>query len=74
MTNLYYYILIIMRRQKQIFRNYLVLAAAAFALSNIAVPRFGLTGAAAVYPVYMGIMTLIFLLTCSRALKAERKS
>ncbi len=65
LTNLYYYILIIMRRQKKIFVNYLIAAAAAAVLSNLAVPRFGLSGAAAVYPVYMGLTTLLFAVTSS---------
>ena len=73
LTNLYYYILIIMRRQKQIFRNYLVMAAVAFALADPAVRHFGLAGAAGVYPLYMGMITFVFAWTCSRALKADRQ-
>ncbi|MDO4961756.1 MAG: lipopolysaccharide biosynthesis protein [Eubacteriales bacterium] len=70
-TNLYYYILIIMRRQKDIFRIYLIIAVLAALLSNIVVPRCGLPGAAAIYPIYMGFSTAAFALVCRKQLKRE---
>ena len=73
-TNLYYYILIIMRQQKRIFRNYLIIAVAAAVLSNLAVPKFGLMGAACVYPLYMGLITVCFAWTTGRMLHQTENS
>lgn len=71
-SNLYYYILVIMRRQKLIFIIYLVVAALAFVLSNAVVARFGLEGAAVIYPCYMAAATTAFAFACGNILKNER--
>lgn len=71
-SNLYYYILVIMRRQKLIFIIYLVVAALAFVLSNVVVARFGLEGAAVIYPCYMAAATAAFAFACENILKNER--
>lgn len=71
-SNLYYYILVIMRRQKLIFIIYLVVAALAFVLSNAVVARFGLEGAALIYPCYMAAATAAFAFACGNILKNER--
>ncbi|MDO5775919.1 MAG: lipopolysaccharide biosynthesis protein [Eubacteriales bacterium] len=71
-SNLYYYILVIMRRQKLIFIIYLVVAALAFVLSNAVVARFGLEGAAVIYPCYMAAATAAFAFACGNILKNER--
>ena len=71
-SNLYYYILIIMRRQKLIFAIYCIVAVIAFILSSLAVSRFGLTGAAVVYPCYMALATACFAISCRRLLNAAK--
>lgn len=74
LSNLYYYILIIMRRQKLIFEIYCAVAVIAFILSRLAVQHFGLMGAAAVYPCYMLAGTLCFALSCRHELNLWKKS
>ena len=63
-SNLFYYILVIMRRQKLIFAIYCVVAVLAFILSSYAVREYGITGAAVIYPCYMLIATLGFAISC----------
>ncbi len=73
-SNLYYYILVIMRRQKLIFAIYCVVAVIAFILSSFAVRNCGITGAAVVYPCYMLIAAISFALSCRHLLNAAKKS
>lgn len=58
--NLYYYALVIMRRQKTIFGIYLVLAAAAAILAPFMVERHGIPGAAGAYLILMAGMAAGF--------------
>lgn len=71
-SNLYYYQLVILRRQKLIFIIYLIVAVIAFVLSNAAVAGFGLEGAAIIYPCYMAAATAAFAFACGKILKNER--
>ena len=58
--NLYYYALVIMRRQKTIFGIYLVLAAVAVVLAPRMVIRYGIPGAAGAYLLLMAGMAAGF--------------
>lgn len=58
--NLYYYALVIMRKQKVIFGIYLVMAGVAAVLAPQMVIRGGIFGAAAGYLILMGIMAVGF--------------
>ena len=58
--NLYYYALVIMRRQKTIFAIYLVMTAAAAWLSPFFVTRAGIFGAALAYLILMALMAAGF--------------
>lgn len=58
--NLYYYALVIMRRQKTIFGIYLVLAAVAAVLAPRMVIRYGIPGAAGAYLILMAGMAAGF--------------
>lgn len=58
--NLYYYALVIMRRQRTIFGIYLVLAAAAAVLAPFMVKRSGIWGAAGAYLILMAGMAAGF--------------
>ena len=60
LANLYYYLLVIMRRQGMIFLVYLCAAIAAWFLSPILVVRFEIMGAAVCYVVLMAALTLGF--------------
>lgn len=68
MTNLFYYLLIIMRKQSLIFMNYIIMAVGAFVLSKRAVTGYGLTGAAAAYAAYMLLLTIVFASTVQKNL------
>lgn len=69
MTNLFYYLLIIMRKQGLIFMNYIIMALGAFVLSKRAVTGYGLTGAAAAYAAYMLLLTIVFASTVKKSLR-----
>ncbi len=71
-SNLYYYILIIMRQQKMIFAIYCGIAVIACVLSNLFVFRFGLSGAAFIYPCYMLVATVTFALCC-KGIRSSRE-
>ena len=72
-SNLMYYALVIMRRQRVIFGIYLAVTAAALVMSPYLVVRYGMTGAAAAYLALMVLLAAGFgLLTCISFIKAER--
>lgn len=58
--NLYYYALVIMRRQKVVFGIYLCLAVMAAGLAPAMVKREGIRGAAAAYLILMAVMAAAF--------------
>ncbi len=60
LLNLYYYALVIMRRQRTIFGIYLVLAGAAAVLAPFMVERHGIRGAAGAYLILMAGMAAGF--------------
>ncbi|MDD5831930.1 MAG: lipopolysaccharide biosynthesis protein [Clostridiales bacterium] len=70
---LFYYVLVIMRRQKLLFVIYLIAAAAAFGMTDIFVVNYGLMGAAAAYPVYMCIISVLFAAGSRICLRKERQ-
>lgn len=74
MTNLFYYLLVIMRKQSMIFMNYLIMAIGAFILSRRAVMGYGLTGAAAAYATYMLLLTIVFASTVQKCLRQAKCS
>ena len=73
-SNLYYYVLVIMRRQKMIFAIYCIVAVLAFILSSWSVRSYRITGAALIYPCYMLIGTICFAAGCKLLLNAEKQN
>ena len=72
MTNLFYYLLIIMRKQEMIFMNYLIMAVGAAILSRRAGIGYGMTGAAAAYAAYMLLLTIVFASTVKKNLNIAK--
>ncbi len=72
-SNLYYYVLVIMRQQRMIFAIYCAVAVLAYILSSWAVQSYKITGAALIYPCYMLTGTICFALSCSILLKTARR-
>ena len=60
-SNLMYYALVIMRRQKVIFGTYVVVAALALFLAPALVRGFGLFGGAVAYCIFMGLLLIGFM-------------
>ena len=60
LANLFYYILVIERRQKAIFTVYFTVSAIAAVLSVFLTGRYGLTGAACSYTALMSVLAFIF--------------
>ena len=71
-TNLYYYLLIIMRKQEMIFMNYLIMAIGTAILSIRAVTSYGMTGAAAAYAAYMLLLAIVFASTVKKNINIAR--
>ena len=71
LLNLLYYVLVILKRQKSIFRVYLLCTAGAFFLCREMVRRGGLMGAAASYLACMAALALLFLVSAVRGIREE---
>ena len=72
-TNLYYYVLVIMRQQKMIFFNYLCMAVVAYILTRRAVMGFGFEGASTAYPLYMLLTMFVFISTYHKELRKVKE-
>ncbi len=71
--SLYYYVLVILRRQKVIFGIYLAMAAAGLAVSAPFVRRGGIAGAAWAYLLLMAVMMAAFVVCALGACRKDRK-
>lgn len=71
--NLFYYSLVIMKRQRQIFFGYLLVSVAALVLSPVFVRRWGVFGGAASYVILMGLLTTCFGLMMAVGFFKERR-
>jgi len=71
LADLYYYILVMRRKQKRIFAVYLIAATLTFATAGCFVKTMGLTGAAVIYTALMTV--LLFGLKLGEVLSANRE-
>lgn len=74
LLNLYYYVLVILRRQNVIFGVYLVMTVTAAVLAPYMVVRSGIPGAAAGYLVLMVLMTAMFVTGALISIKGGRNA
>lgn len=74
MSNLMYYVLVIMRRQKYIFATYLTAAVVAVFMTSYMVAGWGIDGAAYAYLMLMAVQTLGFGLQAAVGFRKNQKS